>query len=119
MHKFASLVISGSMVSSVIMQLCNHASSLDSADVINETHWLQVRRFRNPVSISLITLCPPELGLTEDPSPSHPLCFSFVGGIRSLRHLVPSRLPCRVTSTSIYLLFNSYAHDRRSLPIAS
>jgi hypothetical protein len=35
MHKFASLVISGSMVSSVIMQLCNHASSLDSADVIN------------------------------------------------------------------------------------
>jgi len=25
-------------------------------DVINETHWLQVRRFRNPVSISLITL---------------------------------------------------------------
>ena len=56
MHKFASLVISGSMVSSVIMQLCNHASSLDSVDVINETHWLQVRRFRNPVSISLITL---------------------------------------------------------------
>ena len=43
-------------VSSVIMQLCNHASSLDSVDVINETHWLQVRRFRNPVSISLITL---------------------------------------------------------------
>ena len=24
--------------SSIIMQLCNHASSLDSADVINETH---------------------------------------------------------------------------------
>ena len=48
MHKFASLVISGSMVSSVIMQLDTHASSLDSADVINETHWLQVRRFRNP-----------------------------------------------------------------------
>ncbi len=56
MRKFASLVISGSMVSSVIMQLCNHASSLDSVDVINETHWLQVRGFRNPVSISLITL---------------------------------------------------------------
>ena len=56
MRKFASLVISGSMVSSVIMKLCNHASSLDSADVINETHWLRVRRFRNPVSISLITL---------------------------------------------------------------
>ena len=34
----ASLVISGSLVSSVIMQLCNHANSLDSADVINETH---------------------------------------------------------------------------------
>jgi hypothetical protein len=44
------------MVSSVIMQLCNHASSLDSVDVINDSHWLQVRRFRNPVSISLITL---------------------------------------------------------------
>ena len=56
MRKFASLVISASMVSSVIMQLCNHASLLDSVDVINETHWLQVRRFRNPVSISLITL---------------------------------------------------------------
>jgi hypothetical protein len=56
MHKFASLVISGSMPSSVIMQLCNHASSLDSADIINETHWLQVRRFCTPVSISLITL---------------------------------------------------------------
>ena len=56
MHKFASLVISGSMPSSVIMQLCNHASSLDSADVINDSHWLQVRGFRNPVSISLITL---------------------------------------------------------------
>ena len=56
MHKFASLVISGSVPNSVIMQSCNHASSLDSADVINETHWLQVRRFRNPVSISLITL---------------------------------------------------------------
>jgi hypothetical protein len=52
MHKFASLVISGRMVSSVIMQLNNHASSLDSVDAINETHWLQVRRFRNPVSIS-------------------------------------------------------------------
>jgi hypothetical protein len=34
----------------------NHASSLDSVDVINETHWLQVRRFRNPVSMSTITL---------------------------------------------------------------
>jgi hypothetical protein len=56
MHKFASLVISGSIPSSVIMQLCNHTSSLDSVDVINETHCLQVRRFRNPVSISLITL---------------------------------------------------------------
>ena len=56
MRKFASLVISGSMVSSVIMQLCNHVSLLDSVDVINETHWLQVRRFRKPVSISLITL---------------------------------------------------------------
>jgi hypothetical protein len=56
MHTFASLVISGIMVSSVIMQLCNHASSLDSVDVINDSHWLQVRRFRNPVSISLITL---------------------------------------------------------------
>ena len=42
--KFASLVISGSMVSSVIMKLCNHTSSLDSADVINETHWLQVKK---------------------------------------------------------------------------
>jgi hypothetical protein len=38
LHKFASLVISGSMPSSVTMQLCNHASSLDSVDVINETH---------------------------------------------------------------------------------
>ena len=34
MHKFASLVISGSMPSSVIMQLCNHASSLDSVDPV-------------------------------------------------------------------------------------
>jgi hypothetical protein len=56
----------------------------------------------NPQSVEVgdILLCPPELGLrgpsSEDPSPSHPLCFSFVGGIRSLRHLVPSRLPCRV-----------------------
>ena len=37
MRKFASLVISASMVSSVIMQLCNHASSLDSADVIKDS----------------------------------------------------------------------------------
>jgi len=50
------LVISGSMVSFLIMQVCNHASSLDSVDVINDSHSLQVRRFRNPVSISLITL---------------------------------------------------------------
>ena len=56
MHKFASLLISGSMTSYVIIQLSNHASSLDSVDAINNSHWLQVRRFRNPVSISLITL---------------------------------------------------------------
>eukprot|EP00964_Phaeocystis_antarctica_P157731 scaffold128044_cov30-Phaeocystis_antarctica.AAC.1 len=33
----ASLVISASMVSSVIVQLCNHARSLDSADVIKDS----------------------------------------------------------------------------------
>jgi hypothetical protein len=54
---------------------------------------------------------------TEDPSPSHPLCFSFVGGIRSLRHLVPSRLPCRVTSTSSTVMRTTVG--LRSLPIAS
>ena len=37
MHKFASFVISASMVSSVIMPLCNQASSLDSADVIKDS----------------------------------------------------------------------------------
>ena len=60
---------------------------------------------------------------TEDPSPSHPLCFSCVGGIRSLRHLVPSRLPCRVTSTSSTVMRTTVILSRpwalRSLPIAS
>jgi len=50
MRMFAILVISGSLVSSLIMQLCNHASSLGSVDVINETHWLQVRRFHWNIS---------------------------------------------------------------------
>jgi hypothetical protein len=38
-------------------------------------------------------------------------------GIRSLRHLVPSRLPCRVTSTSSTVMRTTVG--LRSLPIAS
>ena len=52
MRKFASLVISGSMVSSVIMQLRNHASSLDSYIKQSPTRY----GVRSTVSLSNVTL---------------------------------------------------------------